>query len=69
MMRRLALIALLTLCTASGAGISQARYPDPWDPVVQTAAERAAARLGPAPGLEIRARILTIPELVRPPRE
>ena len=66
MMRRVAVITLLTLCTASGDGSAQVTYSEPWDPAVQSAAERAAARLGPTPGLEIRATILTIPALLQP---
>jgi len=44
--------------------LGQPKYAEPWDPAVEAAAERAVAALGPRTSLDLRATILTIPDLV-----
>jgi hypothetical protein len=60
-MRTLVLaIAIFAVTLASDGIVAQPKYVGPWDPAAESAAERAVARLGAKPSLEIRSTILTI---------
>jgi hypothetical protein len=65
-MRKLLAIGAVAFCVGASSVTAQQKYVDPWDPAVEAAAEKAVARLGPTPALEIRATVLTIPALVPP---
>jgi hypothetical protein len=65
-MRTAFLFAVIAVSAASSSAVGQAPYQDPWDPVVERAAEAAVARLGPAPALEIRSTVVSLPALLSP---
>lgn len=58
-------VIVIALPVASVSVLGQTKYAEPWDPAVEAAAERAVAALGSKRSLELRATILTIPDLAR----
>ena len=64
---RCRLTAVVVALTIGSAPHAQPNYADPWDPVVDAAAERAVARLGAKLALEIRTEIRAIPQLIPGP--
>ena len=55
---------VIALSVPSTSVLAQAKYTEPWDPAVEAAAERAVAALGAKRSLDVRATILTVPDLV-----